>query len=60
AGLGSRYSSGNTSSNGLLLPPNQQTRGSGGSLPDLRVESTYNTQQISFPTVPSSSTPTTQ
>ncbi|CAF2072433.1 unnamed protein product [Rotaria magnacalcarata] len=59
-GLGSRYSSGNTSSNGLLLPPNQQTRGSGGSLPDLRVESTYNTQQISFPTVPSSSTPTTQ
>ncbi|CAF4809158.1 unnamed protein product, partial [Rotaria magnacalcarata] len=40
--------------------PNQQTRGSGGSLPDLRVESTYNTQQISFPTVPSSSTPTTQ
>ncbi|CAF3348246.1 unnamed protein product [Rotaria socialis] len=60
AGLSLRYSSGNTSSNDLLLPPNQQARGNGGSLPDLRIGSTYNTQQISFPTVPSSSTPTAQ
>ncbi|CAF0880250.1 unnamed protein product [Rotaria sp. Silwood1] len=43
--LNSQYNSGNNNSNSLLLPPNQNSRG--GSLPDLRVGSPYNNQQLS-------------
>jgi len=59
--LGPRYSGGNTNSNVLMLPPNQNLRG-GGSLPDLRTGNVYNNnnQQISFSTVPSPPTSTSQ
>jgi hypothetical protein len=58
--LGPRYSSGNNNSNVLMLPPNQNLR-NGGSLPDLRVGSLYNNnQQLSFSTVQSPPTSTSQ
>lgn len=53
--LSVRYSGGSNSSNVLMLPANQHCR-SGGSLPDLRVENPYNNPQVSFSTVPSTST----
>jgi hypothetical protein len=62
--LGPRYSGGNVNSNVLMLPPNQNPRGNGGSLPDLRLGSVYNNnnnnQQISFSTAVPSQTSTSQ
>jgi hypothetical protein len=58
--LGPRFSGENNNSNVLMLPPNQNIRG-GGSLPDLRTGNVYNNnQQISFSTVPSPPTSTSQ
>jgi hypothetical protein len=56
-----RYGCGNHNSNVLMLPPNHQSRG-GGSLPDLRLGSVYNTnnQQLSYSTVPSPPTSLSQ
>lgn len=55
--LGPRYSGGSTGSNVLMLPPNHHPRG--GSLPDLRTDSSYHHQQVSFSTTPSPPTTTT-
>lgn len=56
--LGPRYSGGSTGSNVLMLPPNHHPRG--GSLPDLRTDSSYHHQQMSFSTTPSPPTTTAQ
>jgi hypothetical protein len=58
--LGTRYSGENSYSNVLMLPPNQHSR-NGGSLPDLRAGNIYNNnQQLSFSTVSSPPTSTSQ
>jgi hypothetical protein len=59
--LGPRYSGGNSSSNVLMLPPNQHPRG-GGSLPDLRMGdmNQHHHYQVSFSTTPSPPSSATQ
>jgi len=55
--LGPRFSGGSSNSNVLMLPPNQNSRGNSGSLPDLRNGNYYNNNnnnnQLSFSTDPS-------
>ena len=60
--LGPRYSGGNSSSNVLMLPPNQNPRG-GGSLPDLRMGDMnhhHHHHQVSYSTTPSPPSSATQ
>ena len=59
--LGPRYSGGNSSSNVLMLPPNQNPRG-GGSLPDLRMGDMnyHHYHQVSYSTTPSPPSSATQ
>lgn len=61
--LGPRYSGGNITPNVLMLPPTQNSRANGGSLPDLRFGSAFmngNNQQAAFSIVPSSASTTQQ